>query len=286
MITIREIKKKTEIFFYNKKLKSPKLDTDILLANLLKIKRLDLYLNLDRPLNRNEVDKFREQVRRRGKREPLQYILGEVEFYNCKIQVDKRALIPRPETEYLVELIFRELRSKEIKNILELGTGTGAISIALKKALEKEKKQIKITATDNSEDSIELARLNVKNNNLDEGFEIIKSNWFKNINSGLIYDIIISNPPYLSEKLYQISEPEVKEHEPKQSLVALEEGFADLKEIISDGIKFLSAKGILVLETGMGQHEELIALAKNLGYSSIKSIKDLNQIDRFLFIYR
>ena len=106
LLTLREVKSKTEKFFSEKGIPNGRLDTDLLLSHALKIKRLDLYLDLDRPISEKELNRMREMVRRRGIREPLQYILGETVFFNCSLRVDKRALIPRPETEFLVEQIL------------------------------------------------------------------------------------------------------------------------------------------------------------------------------------
>ena len=281
---LREIKKKTEQFFLTKGIPSPKLDADLLLAHVLRINRLDLYLDLDRPLTKAEVDELRNYVRRRGQREPIQYILGVSNFYNCNLMIDSRALIPRQETEYLIELLLPRLT--KVKKILELGTGSGALALALIKELNQLNINAHITALDNDENCLELSRLNQEKLKLKGQVEFIKSDWFSAISEGNQYDLILSNPPYLSQDLYKIAEPEVKDYEPKQALVALDHGMADLKVIINEAYDYLNPNGFLALETGTEQHIELIKFAENAGFKKVESIKDLNKCDRFLFLHR
>ena len=281
---LREIKKKTEQFFLTKGIPSPKLDADLLLAHVLRINRLDLYLDLDRPLTKAEVDELRNYVRRRGQREPIQYILGVSNFYNCNLMIDSRALIPRQETEYLIELLLPRLT--KVKKILELGTGSGALALALIKELNQLNINAHITALDNDENCLALSRLNQEKLKLKEQVDFIKSDWFSAISEENQYDLILSNPPYLSQDLYKIAEPEVKDYEPKQALVALDHGMADLKVIINEAYDYLNPNGFLALETGTEQHIELIKFAENAGFKKVESIKDLNKCDRFLFLHR
>ncbi len=281
---LREIKEKTENFFLTKGIPSPKLDTDLLLAHVLRINRLDLYLDLDRPLTKAQLDELREYVKRRGQREPIQYILGASSFYNCNLIIDNRALIPRQETEYLIEILLPHLA--KAKKILELGTGSGALALALIKALDQLKIDAHVTAIDKDEKCLALSKLNQEKLKLKEKVDFIMSDWFSAISKENQYDLIVSNPPYLSQELYEIAEPEVKDYEPKQALVALDRGMADLKVIIKEGYYFLNLNGLLVLETGAEQHLELIKFAKDVGFKRVDSVQDLNKYDRFLFLYR
>ena len=171
LLTLREIKSKTEKFFSEKGIPNGKLDTDLILSHALKLKRLDLYLDLDRPIYEKELNHMRDMVRRRAMREPLQYILEECSFYNCSLRVDKRALIPRPETELLVEQILPLL--KDAEHILELGTGSGAIVLAIAKAgISGE-----ITAVDRDPEALALAKSNADALGLADKITFLESDW-------------------------------------------------------------------------------------------------------------
>ncbi|MBL6838011.1 MAG: peptide chain release factor N(5)-glutamine methyltransferase, partial [Puniceicoccaceae bacterium] len=194
MLTIREIKERTEIFFKEKGVPNAKLDTDILIAHSLGIKRLDIYLDLDRPLTEAQLTDLRLLVKRRASREPLQYIIGNTEFYGLTLKVDPRALIPRHETEELIELIVKRLETPP-KRILDLGTGSGAIALALASKYSN----AEVTATDQSEEAITLANENALALNLSSRVTFINGNWFEPLDKGARFDLIVSNPPYLTE---------------------------------------------------------------------------------------
>lgn len=285
--TLREIREKTEGFFVAKGVPNAKLDADLLIAHALKLKRLELYLDLDRPLTESELEGVRSLVRRRGQREPLQYILGECVFYNASLTVDARALVPRSETEGLIELVLPRL--KGTGRILELGTGSGAIALALARALlpngSGSSSDCLITATDLSAESLQLAELNRDHLGLSRQVKLLQSDWFDRIEAGANFDAILSNPPYLSEAEYAVAEPEVKDYEPKSALVASDAGMADLKKIIRQAIGFLVSGGFLALETGIDQHAELIECAQASGYSKVESHSDLSQRDRYLILH-
>ena len=278
--TLREIKSRTEKYFSEKGIPNGKLDTDLILSHALKVKRLDLYLDLDRPIYEKDLNSIREMVRRRGLREPLQYILGECVFFNCTLRVDKRALIPRPETELLVEQVLPML--KESDHILELGTGSGAIVLAIAKAGVT----ADITAVDRDPEALALAKWNAEALALSEHITFLESDWLSKVPSEKTFDMILSNPPYLSQTMYESAEPEVKEFEPKQALLSADEGMADLKMILRESFRFLKPNGQLVFETGTDQHEELAKEASRIGYQGIKTTQDLNGYDRFLWLQR
>jgi release factor glutamine methyltransferase len=266
LLTLREIKSKTEKFFSEKGIPNGTLDTDLILSHALKLKRLDLYLDLERPIYEKELAHMREMVRRRAMREPLQYILGESYFFNCSLRVDKRALIPRPETELLVDQVLPLLQDAE--HILELGTGSGAIVCALAKS--------GLAAAKSNADALALS----------EQIAFLESDWFSAVSPEIQFDMIISNPPYLSEELYESAEPEVKDFEPKQALLSGDAGMSDLKKIMEQAYRFLKPGGYLVFETGTDQHAELSEEAQRIGYHGIKTTQDLNGYDRFLWMQR
>ena len=280
LLTLREVKSKTEKFFSEKGIPNGKLDTDLLLSHALKIKRLDLYLDLDRPISEKELNQMRDMVRRRAMREPLQYILGETVFFNCSLRVDKRALIPRPETELLVEQILPKAQGAE--RVLELGTGSGAIVLALVKAGVS----AEITAIDLDPEALALAQSNADSLGLSEQITFLESDWLSNVPAEKQFDLIISNPPYLTQAMYESAEPEVREFEPKQALLSAEAGMADIKKIMQQSFSFLNPNGYLVFETGTDQHAKLSKEAEQVGYQEIRTTQDLNGYDRFLWMQR
>jgi release factor glutamine methyltransferase len=201
-------------FFTDKRVPVPRLSIEWLLAHALGIKRLDLYLQYDRPLTQHELDLIRPLVKRRGMHEPLQYIIGETDFYNATFSVNKHVLIPRPETEELVDLILKD-HSNEPLSVLDIGTGSGCIAISLK----KERPNWEIIGVDISPEALEVARGNARRNGVDVYFEL--GNLFaEKILSGKMVDIIVSNPPYIAPDEAFEMEPQVKHYEPTLALFA------------------------------------------------------------------
>ena len=277
MLTIREIKERTEAFFKKKSVPNAKLDTDILIAHSLGIKRLDIYLDLDRPLTEAQLTDLRSLVKRRASREPLQYIIGNTEFYGLTLKVDPRALIPRHETEELIELIVERLEAPP-KSILDLGTGSGAIALALASRYSG----AEVTATDQSEEAITLAKENALALNLSSRVTFIKGNWFEPLDEGARFDLIVSNPPYLTEAEMQTAEPEVIDHEPHSALDSGQEGLDDLGLLFKSVPNHLAEGGLLALETGIGQADAIKAMALEVSLLG-QSVEDLSGRLRFFF---
>ena len=277
MLTIREIKERTETFFKKKSVLNAKLDTDILIAHSLGIKRLDIYLDLDRPLTEAQLTDLRSLVKRRASREPLQYIIGITEFYGLTLKVDPRALIPRHETEELIELIVERLEAPP-KRILDLGTGSGAIALALASRYS----DAEVTATDQSEGAITLAKENALALNLSSRVTFIKGNWFEPLDEGARFDLIVSNPPYLTEAEMQTAEPEVVDHEPHNALASGQEGLDDLGLLFKSVPRHLAEGGLLALETGIGQADAIKAMALEVSLHG-QSVEDLSEHPRFFF---
>ena len=277
MLTIREIKERTEAFFKKKSVPNAKLDTDILIAHSLGIKRLDIYLDLDRPLTEAQLTDLRTLVKRRSSREPLQYIIGNTEFYGLTLKVDPRALIPRHETEELIDLIVERLKAPP-KRVLDLGTGSGAIALALASRYS----DAEVTATDQSEQAITLAKENALALNLSSRVTFIKGNWFEPLDEGARFDLIVSNPPYLTEAEMQTAEPEVIDHEPHSALASGQEGLDDLGLLFKSVSKHLAEGGLLALETGIGQADAIKAMALKVSLNG-QSVEDLSERARFFF---
>lgn len=277
MYTVREIKERTEAFFSKKNVPNAKLDTDILIAHSLGMKRLDLYLDMERPLTEQQLDVLRQLVKRRATREPIQYIIGSTDFYGLTLKVDSRALVPRQETEELVDRIVTRL-SEAPKRILDLGTGSGAIAFALASKYP----EACITAIDSSTGAIALALENATTLDFVDRVRIIEGNWWSPITDDESFDLIVSNPPYLTEAEMRSAEPEVVDYEPQEALVAGHDGLNDLRILLEGAPKYLCATGLLAMETGIAQSESLTAMAAIAGLTC-ECIEDLNERPRFFF---
>ena len=280
MLTVLEIIKRTTEFFEKRGVESARLNAELLIGRALELKRMQLYLQFERPLTEAELEKIRPLVKRRGNREPLQYILGETEFAGLKLRVDRRALIPRPETEYLVELLAGKLTAPP-SAILDLGTGTGALALAL----ATKHPEAQVTAVDKSSDALALATENAAALNLASRVRFVLSDWFSKLATDERFDLIVANPPYLTETEVKEAAPEVREHEPHAALVAAEEGRADLEHILRHGRAFLNAGGLLACETGIAQHARLAEAARECGYARTESLRDLAGRDRYLLAF-
>jgi release factor glutamine methyltransferase len=283
MLTVLEIIKKTTDFFAAKEIEHPRLNAELLVGHALGLPRMQLYLQFERPLAEVELEKIRPLVRRRGQREPLQYIVGETDFAGVRLKVDRRALIPRPETELLVELAV-EFCPTPPGRALDLGTGSGAIALALAKAFPA----ARVVALDASEEALALARQNATDSGFAERVNFVRSNWFDQLPAGEEFDLIVANPPYLTRGEFETAAPEVRGFEPASALVPANDpaGLGDLQTIIGSAPRFLSASGLLALETGIAQHAALLSATAAAGFARSESRQDLTGRDRFVFAWR
>jgi release factor glutamine methyltransferase len=280
MLTVLEIIKRTTDFLEKRGVESARLNAELIIGHALALKRMQLYLQFERPLTETELEKIRPLVKRRGNREPVQYIMGETEFGGLKLKVDRRALIPRPETEYLIELITQRLAEPPAA-ILDLGTGSGAIALALAKAYPS----AVVTAIDKSSEALALARENAVVTGLGDRVRYLESNWFAALPVAEKFQLIVANPPYLSDEEAKEALPEVREFEPAMALSAGADGMTDLHAIISEGHSRLVAGGFLACETGIAQHEKLTELAARTGYVRTEALKDLTGRDRYFLAF-
>ena len=283
MLTILEVLRKSTEFLHKAEVPNARLDAEWIISHCLNMGRMDLYLQFERPLEEEKLCEMRGMITRRSKREPLQHILGHVTFADLRLTCDKRSLIPRPETEELVEIILTITRKGSPEKFLDLGTGSGALALALAKAFPS----AQIVATDISERALELAIENANANNLSGRIEFLSSDWFEGLplmTEG--FDLIVSNPPYLSEEEWESTEPEVKRYDPKKALVSGEGGSRDLQKILRDSEQYLNPQGWLAMETGEYHHEELANTAKAIGYEKILKKKDLAGRPRFFLAKR
>ena len=275
MRSIREIQQRTIAYFEQHSVPNAKLDTDLIMAHCLGVKRLDLYLDLERPLTDLQLDVLRPLVKRRALREPLQHIIGSVEFAGVTLAVDKRALIPRQETEELFIYACEHARERP-QTILDLGTGSGALAIALAKKYP----QAQVTAIDASPDALSLAQENSSANATEQTVRFIRSNWYNSLPVDEKYDLIISNPPYLAKGEMITAAPEVIKYEPRIALQSGEEGLDDLQIIIAGAHDRLATGGLLALEAGIAHNEALMQIAKTAQLEGT-CIEDLSGRPRF-----
>lgn len=280
MLTVLEIIRRTTEFFAKRGVESARLNAELLIGHALGLKRMQLYMQFERPLMEPELELIRPLVKRRGNREPLQYILGETEFAGLKLKVDRRALIPRPETEYLLELLAGRVATPP-SAVLDLGTGTGAIALVLAARYP----EAVVTAVDQSPEALVLAAENAAKLGLETRLRLVRSDWFAALPKGAQFPLIVTNPPYLSDAEVAEAEPEVKEHEPKAALSAGANGAAALEFILREAPAYLAPGGMLACETGIAQHPRLQELAARSGYARTESLRDLTGRDRYLLAF-
>ncbi|MSU46779.1 MAG: peptide chain release factor N(5)-glutamine methyltransferase [Lacunisphaera sp.] len=277
MLTVLEIIKRTTEFLEKRGVEGSRLSAELMIGHALGLKRMQLYLQFERPLTEPELVKIRPMVKRRGNREPVQYILGETEFSGLMLKVDRRALIPRLETERLIELLTQRL-TQAPANILDLGTGSGAIALALAKAWPA----AAVVGLDNSAEALALARENAESCGLAGRVTFVLSDWFTNLEAAVKFQLIVANPPYLSDDEVRSAQPEVKDFEPPAALSAGSNGAAALEKIIREARLHLAAGGLLACETGTAQHQQLLQLAASAGYGRAESLRDLAGRERYL----
>ena len=271
----------TTSYFKSHNIDSPGLTSEILLAHTLSLKRIDLYLRYDQPLTGDELLLFKTYIKRRINREPVAYIVGAREFWSMKLTVTKDVLIPRPETECLVEsaLSFPELGSGP-NRILELGTGSGAIILAL----ASEKPEYIYFASDSSVKAVNLAFMNAKFHHLDGKINFFAGDWLEPVkNTGQLFDMIISNPPYIRTLSMPELQPEIYKYEPLAALDGGKDGLDSIKKIIFEAHAFLVQNGMLLLETGHDQKNQIKKIIDDCGkYEDVVFKKDYSGYDRIV----
>ncbi len=262
-------------FFEEKQVKSPRFSIEWLLAHVLSIKRLDLYLEYDRPLSSEELDELRPLVKRRATHEPLQYITGETDFHHVRIKVQPGVLIPRQETEQLVEWVIESYSKKKDLTVLDIGTGSGCIPIAIKKA----RTNWKVYATEISEEALTLAQENAQLNNTEVIF--LQDDLFAPSKiSELKFDLIISNPPYILEEEKSSLDTEVKDYEPELALFceSIQKMYGAIEDLCSH---HLAENGALFLELHEHHAEEVFQIFEERNWkATIKN--DYSDKPRFL----
>jgi release factor glutamine methyltransferase len=285
-VTVLEAIQKSTEFLGKKNVESPRLQTELLLAHLLKMPRMKLYLNFERALTPAEIDALREFIKRRSQREPLQHITGSTSFCGYEVAVNRHALVPRPETELLAEAGWNFLATlnSQPSTALDFGTGSGCIAIALAGKYT----DVKIIATDISADALALAKENAAKNNVSERIEFLQGDGFAALHSeGRVqrvpdsnaetkirdsqssplrkweFDLIISNPPYIPSAEIETLEPEVKNFDPRAALDGGTDGLDFYQMFASQAKSFLKPDGKIMLEFGDGQADAIRKIFEN-----------------------
>jgi release factor glutamine methyltransferase len=278
--TIKEILTWTCNYFKEKNIDAPRLTAEILLAKALQKSRLYLYTNFSQPLNKKELSRYKALITRRAKGEPTSYITGEKEFWSLTFKVNKHVLIPRPETEILVEKITDYFKNnKKNLKILEMGTGSGNIAVAIAKELENST----VYTVDKSFNALKTAIENIKKHNCIENIHVINCNLDSCLKNIRIFDAIVSNPPYITNKEFEQLQTEIKKFEPLSALVCGDDMLFFYKKIIKSAQNILKKKGMLFLEFGTpGQGEKINELLKSSGFGDIKIFNDYSKTPRVI----
>ena len=262
----------TQGFFADKGIDTPRLDAELLLAHALGVQRIVLYTSFDKPLRPEERQVFREYVKRRAQREPVAYILGEREFYGRSLRVAPGVLIPRPETEHLVDRALSWLREQELKapEILDIGTGTGAIAVSL----AAEVPEARLVATDISETALSFARANAEQHGVSDRTELIRGANFEPV-AQRRFHLIVSNPPYVETHTQAELQAEVAVHEPAEALFAGADGLDVLRVVSREAPAHLYPGGLLAMEVGAGQAADVCEMLQRAGFTSVHTESDL-----------
>lgn len=274
-MTILELIQKTALYFEKAGVPNPRLDIELLLAHALGLKRMDLYLQFERKLEETELEKLRSMVKRRAAREPLQYIVGMTEFCGLELAVSPTVLIPRPETEILVQTAVSKLGKETRGMMLDVGTGCGAIALSL----VHECPQLRGVAADVSGEALALARRNAEKTGLESRVEFRQGNLFEALRKDESFDLIVSNPPYIPTAEIPLLQAEVR-WEPGLALDGGADGLAVIRKLAAEAPPFLKAGGWLVFEIGVGQEGAVRRFLEENGWKDTGFVNDMQGIPR------
>jgi len=275
--TLLEYLQVTATFLVGRGIEGARLDAELMLAHVLTLTRTQLYTNFERPLAADEVDRFRELVKRRANREPVAYILGRREFWSMDFTVDRRVLVPRPETELLVEVVLDALKARGVAapRVADVGTGSGAIAIAI----AKEAPEASVVATDRSGAALEVAPANAALHGVESRIEFVAGDGCAALAGKGPFDAIVSNPPYIRSAEMTALAPEVREWEPRWALESGAEGMDVTTPLVEQAFELLVPGGTLAVEVGTQA-----ALVRDAflarGYEAVAVRRDLAGLER------
>lgn len=271
--------KEAALFLGRSGIENPRLNAERLLSSVLKSDRVGLYLHFDKPLSSAERESFKALLKRRAMHEPLQYIIGETEFMSLPFFVTRDVLIPRPETETLVEKILESCRLEASIRILDIGTGCGCIAVSLAKMLPEST----VDAAEVAPSALELAKSNAGRDGVAERVFFIEADirmegFVRAVHAP--YDVVVSNPPYVSLSDWPNLPKDIRDFEPRAALCDEGDGLSFYRIIASRARTILSPSGKLFLEIGFGQRDSVFEILRSAGYTGIEAYPDLNGIDR------
>ncbi len=274
--TIREVLNWTRGYFENAGIVQPRLEAEILLAHALEVDRLHLYLAPDKPLTQDERTRYRGVVQQRRSGTPLQHLIGEVNFYGLRFRVDREALIPRSETEELLDQVLQRVPRDGHICCLDLGTGTGVIAVCLARYLPS----ADVEAVDISSAALDIARDNARLNNVEDRIRFIQSDWFTRVEG--CYDFIASNPPYIPSQAIENLAVEVRDHEPAAALDGGPDGLDAVRAIAAGLREHLNPGGVVLMEIGSDQGRAAVEILTAIGLVDVTIERDMAEKERFV----
>ncbi len=274
-----DVLKEATAFLEAKGIENPRLNAERLMGHLLRVERIDLYLRFEQPMNRKERDAYKTLLHRRANHEPLQYILGETEFMSLPFKLTPAVLIPRPETELLVEQIVACIGDQKESRILDIGVGSGNIAVSLAKMLP----EARIVGVDTSEEVLALAEENAERNGVRDRIQFILADVRQEAFGRIIkgpFDLVVSNPPYVSLDDFSRLPRGIREYEPREALCDGGDGCSFYPILAQKSIGLLQTGGWLFFEIGDQQSLSVQSILKDIGYTDIRVYSDLNGIER------
>lgn len=285
--TIQKLLNWVTQYFTEKGLESPRLSAELLISDVLQLKRIELYTQFDKPVGKESLDKLHDLVKRAGKHEPIEYLTGKCEFYGLQFHITPACLIPRPETELLVERAIEFLQNRAGEQLVcDLCTGSGCIAVAVAKNHAK----AKIIATDVSNEALETAEQNAEKYQLGERMKLLHGDLFEPVIPELDrykFDLVVCNPPYITSGEFETLDKNVRNYEPKSALLAGEDGLDIYRRIAEQVEKFLKEDSALMLEIGYRQADAVTRLLEETGiFSDVMVQKDYHDNDRIVIAHR
>jgi release factor glutamine methyltransferase len=282
-VTVLEAIQRSSEFLARKGVDSPRLQAELLLAQVLRTSRMKLYLNFDRPISEANADSYRQFVQRRGKREPLQHIVGTVNFFGLELKVNRQVLIPRPETELLAERAVHWIKARnQAVSVLDFGTGSGCLAIAVASQCPL----AVVDAADASAGALAVARENAAGHELTERIRFVEGPGLEALPDGSCYDLVVTNPPYVPTGEINSLMPEVRDYDPILALDGGPDGL-DFYRVLAAGLgSRLKPQGVVMLEFGYGQASAIAELFSVPGWKAGDVIRDYSGCERIFIAQR